>query len=308
MTRVSERIPVSYGDPVGMRHTPEPQAAAAAFSSAVFRELGRENPAPFARERLALVANFALEKDATLGAAFDSALSILARDYRNEYVYKNGLVSKIVFGRHSPNTASALLELRMGNSWADLVVINGTTTTYEIKTDLDQFSRLESQTGDYESRSEFVVAVTSDKRAFRAEQLLPSHVGILALRKNGAISTVRAAESNLDRLRADHLFSMLRTGEAISILRDLRGYELDVASGEAWKRLRSLFSELTIAEAHRGVLGQLRLRATSAVNLTSNAAFPKSLRALAYSTELSAVGRRRLLQLMSAPAALVRDS
>ena len=34
--------------------------------------------------------------------------SYLGANHRNEYYYKNELLNKIVFGKHSPNTTSAL--------------------------------------------------------------------------------------------------------------------------------------------------------------------------------------------------------
>jgi hypothetical protein len=296
-----------YGEAVGRQHFISADRLAGGFSSAVFKELAKPAPEESAAYRIGSIARCATDETSSLASAFDQAFAFMVRDYRNEYVFKNSLVSKLVFGRHSPKTASALLELRVGNSWADLVVINGTSTTYEIKTDLDQFARLSSQLRDYEARSEFVNVVASDRRASSAEKILPSHVGVLALRPDGSLSTIRAAQSNLNRMTSDHLFSLLRTAEAAEILRKQRGYVLDVPSGEAWKRVRALFGELSVEEAHRGVVSQLRRRGRSGFNLVTDADFPVSLRALAYATELSAVGRQRLLERLRAPAALVLE-
>jgi len=297
----------SYGDVVSANMKVTAAHLAGAFSSAVFKELARTMPQPSARKRIALVARCATSAGASLGDAFEAAHALLTRDYRNEYVFKNGLVSKIVFGKHSPRTASALLELRMGNSWADVVIVNGTSTTYEIKTDLDQFARLLTQIDDYTGRSEFVNVVTSDTRAAAAERILPTYVGVVGLRRNGALVTMRPAESNRGRISSDRLFSMLRTSEALGILKNARGYELDVPSGEAWKRARLLFGELSVDEAHAGVIAHLRQRGRTAAELVTDPGFPPSLRALAYATELSAIGRARVLNRLAAPAALLLE-
>ena len=281
---------------------------ASAFSTAVFKELAQSVPDISARKRIALIAQYgSAHSDASLGDAFENAYKLLLRDYRNEYVFKNGLVSKIIFGKYSPRTASALMELRMGRSWADVMVVNGTSTTYEIKTDLDQFGRLASQLADYTSRSEFVNVVTSDKRASNAESHLPPHVGVVALRKNGALVTLRQAKSNLDHMSAVDLYSMLRTQEALNILGDLTGYTADVPRGHLWKRLRELFAELPVRSAHAGAILQLRARGRTAAELSTTKGFPPSLRALAFSTELSAIGRRRVLDRLSAPVSLALD-
>ena len=121
---------------------------AAAFSPAVLKGLASADARAVA-PRLAPVAAMAPNPEATLGEAFDAALKSLVAGHRSEYVFKNQIISKVVFGRHSPRTASALLELPMGQSVADVVVLNGTSTTYEVKTDLDQFTRLSTQLDDY---------------------------------------------------------------------------------------------------------------------------------------------------------------
>lgn len=297
----------SYGNRVRAGTEVTAAHVAGAFSSAVFRDLATAAPGLSTRKRLAMIARAAPSPESSLGEAFEQAHRLLIRDYRNEYVFKNSLVTKIVFGKHSPRTASALIELGMGNSWADVVIVNGTTTTYEIKTDLDQFSRLATQIGDYTSRSEFVNVVTSDRRAASAELTIPKHVGIVTLRRSGTLVTIRESQSNLPRMSSVHLFSVLRTKEALGILHDCTGYELDVPPGEVWKRTRDLFAELPLRDAHAGVISHLRARGRTAAELATDKTFPPSLRALAYATELSTVGRSRLKDRLASPAALVLE-
>ncbi|WP_434690096.1 sce7726 family protein [Glutamicibacter sp. Je.9.36] len=238
----------------------------------------------------------------TLADAYDSAFKYLFLNRRNEYVFKNQIVSKIVFGRHSPRTASALLELHMGKSIADVVVINGTTTAYEIKTDLDDFSRLSSQLVDYTRHTEHAFVVVSDKRAHLAEQQIPDSVGLYSLRPNGALSLLRPSASHLDRFSTDNLFKLLRTSEAADLLHRVNGYEPDVPSGHLWLRMRELFKRLSIETVHKEVLVQLKKRNSNATKLVSPLEFPRSLRALAYSTELSRVGVERVHERLSTRA------
>ncbi|WP_413398354.1 sce7726 family protein [Curtobacterium sp. CT11-45] len=274
------------------------------FSTRVFRALAAEQPEGVAA-RLAPLATVDVPGTATLGERFEAAHRSLVASYRSEYVFKNTLVSRIVFGKHRPATAAAIMEMPMGDSEADLLVLNGTSTVYEIKTDLDQFSRLSGQLRDYCTRADRVYVVTSDGRAATAEALVPNHVGILALRRSGALSTVRPATSNLDQIRHEHLFRMLRRNEAQAILRDHIGYTPDVPTGQLSERMGALFGELDVADAHRLVVTQLRQRGRAAASLTRAVGFPRSLRALAYGTELSGVGRERLLRRLHQPMALM---
>lgn len=278
------------------RVNPEVAQLAAAFSPPVFRDLGRPLNDQ-ADPRLSAVLSAGRSGGArTLGEAFDQAHATLQRDYRTEYVYKNHLVSKIVFGRHSPRTASALMEVRMGGSCADVVIVNGTSTTYEVKTDLDDFSRLRSQLEDYSTRTEFVHVVTSERRSGAAATQVPQNVGVLAIRGNGALRPVVPARSNLDSLDVDHLFQLLRTHEALRLLNRVLGYELDVQPGYAWPRMRELFAQLPAPALHLEVVRELKDRGSGAARMTSTPGFPSSLRALAYSTELSRVAAERTVQ------------
>lgn len=192
----------------------------------------------------------------------------------------------------------------MGGSIADIVVLNGTTTTYEVKTDLDHFSRLSTQLIDYTSHTEHVFVVVSEKRAVLAEQQINDSVGILALRQNGALSTIRPSSSNLSQMSVDNLYLMLRTSEAADLLRRAIGYEADVPTGHLWLRMRELFREFSIEVAHQHVLTQLRHRSTNAFKLVSNRDFPHSMRALAYGTELSGIGVQRVHERLSSKASI----
>lgn len=276
---------------------------ASVFSTRVFRALAAEHHEDIAA-RLTPLMTIGGADTATLGERFEEAHRALVADYRSEYVFKNTLVSKIVFGKHSPATASAILEMPMGDSEADLLVLNGTSTVYEIKTDLDQFTRLNGQLSDYCTHADRVHVVTSDAKAAAAENRIPSNVGVLALKRSGALSTIRPATSNLDRLRHEHLFRMLRRNEAAALLRDSIGYTPDVPTGYLSERMGELFNEFNIADAHRFVVGQLRQRGRTAAALTSTDQFPTSLRALAYGTELSRVGRERLVRRLHQPLTL----
>lgn len=73
---------------------------------------------------------------ATVGDVFDQAFEILkVAGQRDEYIYRAAISQKILMGTHSLRTASMLNEFRAGSSKADLVILNGTATVYEIKSE-----------------------------------------------------------------------------------------------------------------------------------------------------------------------------
>jgi hypothetical protein len=290
----------------GRGRTVASERLATTFSPAVLRGLAKEDIEAVKPRVSALAQMDNVLNDTTLGEAFDMAFRHLSDNYRNEYYFKTQLISKIVFGRHSPRTAAAMLEVPMGRSCADLMILNGTSSIYEIKTDYDDFGRLASQIESYTTRADLVHVVVSESRGEAAERRLPSTVGVLVLRASGALATVRPSASHLDLMQSDHLFQLLRTAEAADIMCRVTG--LDVAglpTGRAWPLLREQFAQLATADAHREVVDQLRRRGTHAGDLLSQAGFPKSLRGAAYATQLSRRGTERLLERMLAPVSAI---
>lgn len=273
---------------------------ATAFSRPVFRGLAAGDPLPY---ELAQLLRDAVKQDpcaedqngSTLAAVFDEAFRQLAATYRCEYVYKAQIVSKLIFGRHSPRTASAHLELPMGSAIADVLIVNGTTTVYEVKTDLDNFDRLDDQLGQYRSRAEFTNLVVSERRAVDAARLVPSWVGVLALRRTGALSTVRPPESMMASMRAADQFAMLRLEEARAAVARATGVEIDTPTALLQPLLREAFSALPARAANEAVVAALKHRSAAVRPLVEHPDFPGSLRALAYSQPLTPPARARVL-------------
>lgn len=276
-------------------------AVAGLFSRRTFRALAASQPGQLRGIAQCLGRTDSSGKSTTLADAFDDALRLMTKRYRNEYVFKNTIVDRIVFGRHSPRTAAALLELRAGKSIVDVAVFNGTSTAYEIKTDLDDFSRLGQQLSCYEESFERVAVVTSPRLAPRVLAAVPKYVGVLALTDRGSLSEMRAPTSGLERLSQVGLFGLLRRQETLNILERTLGYEIDVPPASLWRRTRDLFLSLAIDAAHAHVVDELRTRGMRAA--TNATAMPRSLRAMAYEVPLNASEARRVRAKLVAPAA-----
>ncbi|MCY1339096.1 hypothetical protein D9M69_249700 [compost metagenome] len=112
------------------------------FTRPVFADIARSGNWQVALGFLAEHGLLTAAKGQPLASLFESAWLEIRRAYRNEFVYKTEIASRIVFGRHSPNTASLHVELPVGRSIVDVAVFNGTSTAYEIKTEFDTPRRL----------------------------------------------------------------------------------------------------------------------------------------------------------------------
>lgn len=270
-------------------------------SSATFKSLAAERPY-LALSRLSKAQPLAARSGArTIADLFNVVYEAMVHSYRNEYVYKNTVVSKVVYGRHSPSTAGALIELPLGRSISDVVIFNGTSTAYEIKTDLDSFSRISTQLSDYCTRVENVFVVVSEKRAKSAELRVPENVGLIMLRKRGTLSEIRPSISNIAQLRSDHIFEGLRQAEVSAALRR-QGIEVEAGNPvDQWHISRDLFCALNPQVAHTAAVSAYKARTKSALPTATSGALPWSARALAYSSALSGAAHRRLIERLAAP-------
>lgn len=233
--------------------------------------------------------------DESLSRLFDLSLQGLRTNYACEYTYKAAVTDRIVFGRHSPRTAGLQIELPVGRSIVDAAVFNGTSTAYEIKTELDTDRRISTQSIDYLKSFDRVYLVTHPSLVSRYERILDPRVGILAMSGKGSLSQIREAESCVSRLDKGTLFRLLRMDEYCRAVRINFGEQPDVPSGRKFRHFSELWNDLSIDKAHALTVEAMRLRTTGPAMVEFLAQLPASLRVLGYACPLSQIQRTRLL-------------
>jgi hypothetical protein len=121
------------------------------FSSSVVHEMARKGKSPlFARLVTQSQVLCSMSLSESVYTVFEAAFSLLKREgYRHEYIYKAALTHKILLGKHSLQTASMIHEFRVGDCKADVAILNGTATVYEVKSERDSLTRLERQIAAY---------------------------------------------------------------------------------------------------------------------------------------------------------------
>ena len=187
----------------------------------------------------------------------------LKKNYRNEYFYKNTLLNKLLLGVHSVNTTTALTEISIAKSKADFVLINGKSVVYEIKTELDNLERLNTQIDDYYKAFDHVVVVTYEKNLQNVEKVLNDinkPVGLYILRKNGKLSTIRKPQRYMADLDKEVIFKLLRKNEYEKIVFQRYGYLPEVTQFKHYSACKDLFVQIPIEELHLSVLNILKTR------------------------------------------------
>ena len=237
----------------------------------------------------------------TVNDLFGFAFNSNRKFYRNEYIYKTAIVNRVVFGRHSPRTSTLCTELPVGNSIADIAIFNGTSTAYEIKTELDSSRRLLSQTPDYLKAFEHIYIVTHPRLAEKYADSCHYQVGVASLNGRDSLKIIKPALSNLQNIDPAVIFRILRKYEFIAAIEKINGHPIKLANGLIRKYCQEIFCKLDAQEAHRIYLEALRQRSTGEESVQFLKSLPEYLRVLGYATSLSKIQKERLLNALELP-------
>lgn len=222
----------------------------------------------------------------TIGDTFENLYEILINQYRCEYVYKNEIVKQILINKHKGN-ARLYTEVEIHKSKADVLIVNGTSSVYEIKTELDTFDRLEGQLYSYSLVFDKIYVFTHPKKIDTLKKVIDKTVGILILNEVGEIVTLRDAKSNKKNVNPEYVFNLLRKEEYINIIRKHFGEIPDVTPVNLFNECKKLFIKLSPETAHDYMVEELRNRRLPNYKEDLYTNLPDSLKLIASSGKLT---------------------
>jgi hypothetical protein len=281
--------------------TAQVRQLAGIFSRPVFRALGANSLSSKVRTQLKNAASLLALPDTHLGSLFDRAFAEIQRSYRSEYVYKNLITKKLIFGVHSPSSAGLLSEFWVNMSKADSVILNGTSTVYEIKTEFDNLSRLPQQLIDYGKVFDHINVVTHEGGVSGVLAIAPAHVGVMALTKRNTLKRIRASSSNVENLDHWAVFNCIRLRELENILARQFGTIPDTSPDMFRTLAFKQFAKLPKSVASDEFVRELRARTTSPAVAQFARALPGALKTLGLVEQLSAPRRANVLRSLDIP-------
>ena len=223
----------------------------------------------------------------------------LRHQYRNQYFYKNTILNKLLLGVHSINTTTALTELPIAKSKADFVLINGKAVVYEIKTELDNLERLESQISNYYKAFNHVCVLTCDSYAENLMQRFnDSPIGIYVLSSKETIQRLKEPDEHNDALDPSIMFKILNKPEYEDIL--MKHYkELPIVSQvKYYNECKKLFMDIELQKAYKLFLRTLKNR-----NMVNNRKqfdnVPYELKSLVYFSQYTDLDYENLNKFLS---------
>lgn len=273
------------------------------FSAIVFREMAKKGRSGLFRRLLGqtdLIER--VGPCATVGDTFDSAFNILKiAGHRDEYIYRAAISQKVLMGTHSLRTASMLNEFRVGSCKADLVILNGTATVYEIKSERDSLARLVNQVENYKRVFAKVNVIASESHIDGVLNTIPDDVGVMCLSKRYRITSVREAADRPERICPVTVFESLRMAEGISILRAMGVAVPEVPNTRKHTAMRDLFAMLDPIAVHAEMVRTLKRTRDLAPLGGFVDRLPKSLLAAALSVSVPRSDHSRLIDATATP-------
>ena len=222
-------------------------------------------------------------EDVTVGEAISKIYHFMDCEYRNEYFYKNTILNQLLVRKHDLYNTAALTELPVGDSKADLIMINGHGIVYEIKTDLDNLIRLQNQINDYYKVFSYVYVVVGSKQLSHVERFLEDQkVGIYELTVNGKLICRKNAFCNKENLSYQTMFQVLRKKEFESILLKHFHRLPEVNNFEYYRECLKWLERINIITLQKDVMQCLKARTLMLVENKFEERVPYELRFYAY--------------------------
>lgn len=220
------------------------------FSPALLNKLHTDSHLHSVRELLQTCNIYKNDCGWNYNEAIACAYEYLKKNYRCEYVYMNEIANQLLLEYHSDNSATLLKEVYSDSSIADIVIINGDTVAYEIKTELDNFERLNNQLSSYDLLYDYVNVVTHPQAVENVVKRTKEAIGIIVLDENGLLKTVRKAAKNNNTFSPSKAILTMRQAELVYAYEKYVGIFPKMGTAEIFMFCYNWYIELDNLMAH----------------------------------------------------------
>lgn len=280
----------------------EQAAIARIFSAAVFHQLVKTGHSPTMARLIKELNLDSKHYNRTIGNLFDEAFSLLKKTaFRNEYTYKAAVTQKVLLGAHSLKTAALLHEFRVGNNKADLVMLNGTSIAYEIKSERDRLDRLPLQVTSYGEVFAEVTVLCAEKHLETVKSCIPDFVGISVLTERYQISKIRKGINDPGRTKSISILNSITQKEAIEILTRMEIAPPRLPNTLMYSALVEKFKNIPSTSVHEEMLKVLKSTRNLASQADSIGAIPASLRFFCLTIPYKERGQKNLINAIKTP-------
>jgi len=206
------------------------------------------------------------KKFSTYSEYLKFAFAELRKKYRCEYVYKNTLINNLI-SEYGTKNSIIINEFRVGNSVADMVLFNGTSKAFEIKTELDSCKRLETQLSDYSKifSESYIVIHESMINKYKVED----NIGIITLSaEKGKLKLTEARKAIENKfIDVDMLMRSIHTNEYKNIVFSYFDMLPDVGNCEIYEVCKAMMRQVPQKKLHELFLAEMKKRKSNNTDL-----------------------------------------
>lgn len=189
--------------------------------------------------------------------------SILEGSYQNEYILKNEFLNAWLIKELGESNSQIFSEFRVGNSIADLVMFNGCSKIFEIKTEFDSDSRLKAQLQSYEKAfNQIFIIIPKSKLSIYEKQ--EASIGIITYdqKSDNLFSLHRNASVNFE-IDPLTIMPILHTSEYKSIVNEYYGFLPQMTSFNQYKVCSELIYEIPLNQLNKLFIDAMKKRSSS---------------------------------------------
>lgn len=242
--------------------------------------------------------NWINSKKATYLDYLKYVYSVLEKNYQNEYIFKNKFLNEWLISELSEGNAKVFSEFRVGNSVADLVMFNGYSKVFEIKTEFDSDFRLPTQLENYtKAFNQLYLIVPENKLAIYEKY--DYKVGLITFnsKNDNSFRLVRKATNNLE-IDAAIIMNILHTNEYKSIVKKHFNYLPEMTSFNQFKICSELISKISQNELNRLFINQIKKRGD---NKALSSRYYKEFNQLFLALKMDKNNKQKMIDLLKTP-------
>ncbi len=186
--------------------------------------------------------------------------SILEKNYPNEYIYKNSFLNEWIIKELGNGNSKVFSEFKLNNAVADLVMFNGLSKVFEIKTELDSTKRLGNQLETYKSIfNEIYLIVPKSKLHLYLNYDIS--IGVISYCNKNEKKFILERKSELN-IEVNHqiLMNILHTNEYKNIVKQYHKEIPEMNSFNQFKICSSLISQIPSKILNELFINQLKNR------------------------------------------------
>ncbi|MET5960341.1 sce7726 family protein [Citrobacter amalonaticus] len=228
---------------------------------------------------------------------FDIAFKKLSHEYKSEYFFKNIIANEVFLKKHKKNEAAMLSEFRVGTNKADCVILNGLSTCYEIKTELDNLKRLPEQLDSYISLFDRVYVVAAKAHIEKIKLIAPEVVGIIELTDKNKLEEIKPALIINSEINPKLMIGSMRIAEYKFMAEEISGAKINLPNMDLYSFCLEIFENTdsyTLRKHFRTSLKKHRANDISFINT-----LPRSLKSSAISYSITQTRQRSLTKILS---------